>query len=131
MECSISGGVTGARGKGKYHLPPLLSECTIQTKSEKTSVCLVPLIPLQFLNIHSFSNTGGVETPTMRGVEIKEEKAGKAKQKSSVDEELTHLKSLEISQWPETGRKGSMFTEEKRSGTDSPGFLILHTCIQI
>lgn len=67
----------------------------------------------------------------MQGVEIKQEKAGKAEQKSSVDEELTHLKSLETSQWPETGRRGSMFTEEKRSGTDSPGSLILHTCIQV
>lgn len=67
----------------------------------------------------------------MRGVEIKQEKAGKAKQKNSVDEELTHLKSLETSQWPETGLKGSMFIEEKRLVTDSPGFLILHTCIQV
>lgn len=40
MECSISGGVAGAGGKGKYHLPSLLSESTIQMQSEKKQRCL-------------------------------------------------------------------------------------------
>lgn len=66
MECNISGGVAGAGGKGKYHLPSLLSECTIQMQSEKTmlSCCLPGLIPFQFLNTHSFHNTG-VGNPKM------------------------------------------------------------------
>lgn len=41
MECSISGGVAGAGGKGKYHLPALLSECTIQMQSEKNNAVLL------------------------------------------------------------------------------------------
>jgi len=63
----------------------------------------------------------------MQRPEIKQEKAGKAKKrrKSSVEEDCINLHVL---WWSKAGNKGSMIMEEKKQGTDSPGFSIL--CIQ-
>lgn len=60
----------------------------------------------------------------MQRLKIKQEKAGKAKQKrkSSVEEDYINL---HVSQWSKAGNKGSGIMEEKKQGTDSPGFLIL------
>lgn len=60
MECSISGVVMDAKGEGRYHLRPLLTEYATSTK--KITVSLVPLTLFQSLQMHSFQNTSDVVT---------------------------------------------------------------------
>lgn len=63
----------------------------------------------------------------MQRLEIKQEKAEKAKQKrkSSLEEDYINL---HVSQWSKAGNEGSIIVEEKKQRTDSPGFIIF--CIQ-
>lgn len=91
MECSISGVVTDAKGEGKYHLPPLLTEYATFTK--KNTVSLVPPTLFQSLRMHSFQNTSDVVSQRDQSLELKLEKDGKAQQnkKSSVEDHCINL----------------------------------------
>lgn len=42
MECSISGVVMDAKGEGRYHLPPLLTEYATSTKKSLYPMFLSP-----------------------------------------------------------------------------------------